>query len=70
MTIAKVETTLIQWIEVPEGSDQQDVFNFLAEYQSFRDAFQGVSDLEQTFRITDVQVVLEEVLEIGEEAYE
>jgi len=67
---AKVETTLIQWIDVPEGTDQQDVFNFLAEYQSFRDAFQGVSDLEQTFRITDVQVVLEEVLEIGEEAYE
>ena len=67
---AKVETTLIQWIDVPEGSDQQDVFNFLAEYQSFRDAFQGVSDLEQTFRITDIQVVLEEVLEIGEEAYD
>jgi len=67
---AKVETTLIQWIDVPEGTDQQDVFNFLAEYQSFRDAFQGVSDLEQTFRITDIQVVLEEVLEIGEEAYD
>jgi len=28
---AKVETTLIQWIDVPEGTDQQDVFNFLAE---------------------------------------
>jgi len=67
---AKVETTLIQWIDVPEGTDQQDVFNFLAEVQSFRDAFVGVSDAEQTFRITDVEVVYEEVLEIGEEAYE
>ena len=67
---AKVETTLIQWIDVPEGTDQQDVFNFLAEYQSFRDAFQGVSDAEQTMRITDVEVVFEEVLELGEEAYD
>jgi hypothetical protein len=67
---AKVETTLIQWIEVPEGSDRQDVLNFLAEYQSFGDAFLGISDLEQTFRITGLEVVYEEVLEIGEEAYD
>ena len=67
---AKVETTIIQWIEVPEGTDQQDVLNFLAEHQSFSSAFQGVSDAEQTMRITDIEVILEEVLEIGEEAYE
>jgi hypothetical protein len=64
---AKVETTIIQWIEVPEGTDQQDVFNFLAEHQSFRDSFVGVSDPEQTMRITDIEVVLEEVLEISKE---
>ena len=67
---AKVETTIIQWIEVPDGTDKQDVFNFLAENQSFRDAFEGVSDKEQTMRITDVEVVFEEILELGEEAYE
>lgn len=67
---AKVETTIVQWIEVPEGSDKQDVFNFLAEHQSFRDAFVGVSDADQTMRITDVEVIVEEVLEIGEEAYD
>jgi hypothetical protein len=67
---AKVETTIVQWIEVPEGTDKQDVLNFLAEYQSFGDAFKGVSDTEQTMRITDVEVVFEEVLEIGEEAYD
>lgn len=67
---AKIETTIVQWIEVPEGSDKQDVFNFLAENQSFRDAFVGVSDKDQEFRITDVEVVYEEVLELGEEAYE
>jgi hypothetical protein len=67
---AKVETTIIQWIDVPEGTDKQDVFNFLAENQSFTDAFVGVSDPDQEFRITDIEVVLEEVLELGEEAYE
>ena len=67
---AKVETTIVQWIDVPEGSDKQDVFNFLAEHQSFRDAFMGVSDEEQTFRITDIEVVYEEIVELGEEAYE
>ena len=67
---AKVETTIITWIDVPEGTDKQDVFNFLAEHQSFRDAFEGVSDAEQTMRITDIEVVLEEVLEIGEEAFD
>jgi hypothetical protein len=46
------------------------VLNFLAEHQSFSSAFQGVSDAEQTMRITDIEVILEEVLEIGEEAYE
>jgi len=67
---AKVETTIIQWIEVPAGTDKQDVFNFLAEVQSFSDAFEGVSDAEQTMRITDVEVVFEEVLELGEEAFD
>ena len=67
---AKVETTIIQWIEVPEGTGKLDVFNFLTENQSFRDSFVGVSDAEQTMRITDVEVVFEEVLEIGEEAYD
>lgn len=67
---AKVETTIIQWIDVPEGTDRQDVFNFLAANQSFRDSFVGVSDQDQEFRITDVEVVFEEVLEIGEEAYD
>jgi hypothetical protein len=67
---AKVETTIVQWIDVPEGTDKQDVFNFLADCQSFTDAFVGVSDPDQTMRITDVEVVFEEVLELGEEAYE
>jgi len=67
---AKVKTTIIQWIEVPEGTDKQDVYLFLAEHQSFRTAFTGVSDPDQQFRITDVGVVEEEVLEIGAETFD
>jgi hypothetical protein len=64
----QVETTLIQYIEVPEGTDKQAVYNFLAENQSFRDAFLGLSDQDQTFRIVDVLVLDEEVTEMGEAA--
>jgi len=47
-----------------------DVFDFLAECQSFRTAFQGVSNEDQTARIVDLHVVTEEVLELGEEAFD
>ena len=60
----QVETTLIQYIEVPEGTDKQAVYNFLAENQSFRDAFLGVSNQDQTFRIVDVLVIDETVTEM------
>jgi len=63
----KVETTLIQYIELPEGTDKQAVYNFLAENQSFRDAFLGVSNQDQTFRIVDVLVIDEAVTEMGED---
>jgi len=62
----QVETTLIQYIEVPEGTDKQAVYNFLAENQSFRDAFLGLSNEDQTFRIVDVLVLDETVTEMGE----
>ena len=68
---AYVTTILGQEIEVPEGTDKQGVLNFLAEYQSFRDAFVGVSDVFDTgFRITEVQVLEEAVTELGEESYD
>jgi hypothetical protein len=64
----QVVTTLAQLIEVPEGTDKQEVYDFLAENQSFRDAFLGLSDQDQTFRIVDVLVIDEEVTEMGEAA--
>ena len=66
----RVQTLITQQLEVPEGSTKQDVLNFLAEWQSFNDAFAGVSDAEQQFRITSVSVVDEEVVELGEECFD
>jgi hypothetical protein len=65
-----VRTLLTQELEVPEGWDRYDVFDFLAEYQSFRTAFQGVSNEDQTARIVDVGVVEEVVEELGDEAFD
>jgi len=67
---AYVQTTLIQEIEVPEGSTQNDVLNFLAVYQSFRDEFVDISDENQQYRITDVNVTLEDVIELGDECFD
>ena len=66
----RVETLLVQELEVPEGWDKVDVYDFLAECQSFRDAFQGVSNEDQTARITDIGVIDERVTELGDVAYD
>jgi hypothetical protein len=65
-----VRTELVQELEVPDGWDRYDVFDFLAENQSFRTAFQGVSNEDQTARIIDIGVVIETVTEMGEEAFD
>lgn len=67
---AYVTTIIRQELEVPEGWEREDVLDFLAEYQSFRTAFQGVSNEDQTARIIDLGVVEEEITELGEEAYD
>jgi hypothetical protein len=65
-----VETLLTQELEVPDEWDRLDVYDFLAENQSFRTAFQGVSNEDQTARIIDLGVVTETVTEMGEEAFD
>jgi hypothetical protein len=67
---AYVTTILRQEIEVPEGWAREDVYEFLAEHQSFNDAFQGVSNEDQTARIVDVMVLDEEITELGEESFD
>ena len=66
---ATVVTTISQDIEVPEGTSKQDVLNFLAAYQSFRDAFQGVSNEDQTIRIVDLDVLTDEITQLGDEEF-
>lgn len=57
-----VITTIRQTIEVPEDYDKQDLFNFLASQQSFRDAFVGLNnDAYPGMVIRDVEVIDEDV---------
>jgi hypothetical protein len=70
MKTAMVTTILRQEIEVPDDWEREDIFDFLAENQSFRTAFQGVSNTYQTARIVDLGVVEEEVTELGEEEFD
>lgn len=65
-----VETVLMQELEVPENWGREEVFDFLAENQSFRTAFQGVSNEDQTARILDVGVMIEKVTQMGEECFD
>ena len=65
-----VRTLLTQELEVPDSWDRFDVFDFLAENQSFRTAFQGVSNEDQTARIIDLGVIEEVVEQLGEECFD
>ena len=65
-----VRTELYQELMVPESWDRYDVYDFLAEYQSFRTAFQGVSNEDQTARIVDLGITTETVTEMGEETFD
>ncbi len=62
-----VTTILRQELEVPEGWEKEDVYDFLAEHQSFRTAFQGVTNKEGTATIVDLGVLEEEVTEMNGE---
>jgi hypothetical protein len=65
-----VRTELMQELEVPEDWEREHVLDFLGEYQSFRTAFQGVSNEDQTARIIDLSVVIETVEQLGEECFD
>ena len=70
MKTAMVTTILRQEIEVPDDWEREDIYDFLAENQSFRTAFQGVSNTDQTARIVDIGVLEEEITELGEEEFD
>ena len=70
MKKVNVRTELYQELMVPESWDRYDVYDFLAENQSFRGAFQGISNQDQTARIIDLGITEETVTEMGEEAFD
>jgi len=70
MKTAMVTTVIRQEIQVPDDWEREHILDFLAEYQSFRTAFQGVSNIDQTARIADLVVVEEEITELGEESFD
>lgn len=66
--IAKVVTTITQEIEIADeyaDADKQEVLNFLAEYQDFS-TFLGVTNGDETMRLTAIQVIDEDIEEIEE----
>lgn len=70
MKTVLITTILRQELEVPDEWEREDVYDFLAENQSFRTAFQGVSNKDQTARIVDLGVLEEEITEMGDVAYD
>ena len=70
MKTVMVTTILRQELEVPDSWEREDVYDFLAENQSFRTAFQGVSNEDQTARIVDLGVVEETIEQLGDIAYD
>ena len=65
-----VRTELMQELEVPDDWEREHVLDFLGEFQSFRTAFQGVSNEDQSARIIDLGVVIETVEQLGEETFD
>jgi hypothetical protein len=65
-----VRTELMQELLVPEDWEREHVLDFLGEFQSFRTAFQGVSNEDQSARIVDLGVVIETVEQLGEETFD
>ena len=62
--IVKVEAIVCLFIEVPDDTDKQAVYNFLGENVDYAEAFQGISDEAQSIRITDVTVPDEDVVDM------
>jgi len=56
-----VITTIRQTVEVPKGSDKQEILNFLASEQSFNDAFKGLKNDAYDMTIETVEVIDEEI---------
>lgn len=61
--VVKVEAVVSLYITVPDETTKDDVYSFVANNVSYRDAFLGVADDDS--RITDVIVVDEEIRDMN-----
>jgi CDP-diacylglycerol pyrophosphatase len=61
--VVKVEAVVSLYITVPDETTKDDVYSFVANNVSYRDAFLGVAD--DVNRITDVIVVDEEIRDMN-----
>lgn len=61
--VVKVEAVVSLYITVPDETSKDDVYSFMANNVSYRDAFLGVAD--DLNRITDVIVVDEEIRDMN-----
>jgi hypothetical protein len=61
--VVKVEAVVSLYITVPDEASKEDIYSFVANNVSYRDAFLGVADDDS--RITDVIVVDEEVKDMN-----
>jgi hypothetical protein len=62
--VVKVEAKVDLYITVPNDATDDDVYSFLVENISYRDAFLGVSD--DTMRVTEVMCLTEKIFEMGD----
>ena len=69
MKTVMVTTIVRQELSVPDHATREDVLDFLAENQSFRTAFQGVTNAEG-YEIVDLGVVEEDVELESEDEYD
>jgi hypothetical protein len=59
--VVKVEAIVNLFITVPDDTDKDAVYEFLANNVDYDSAFDGISDENQLIRITDVTCPSEEV---------
>jgi hypothetical protein len=59
--VVKVEAIVNIFITVPDDTDKDAVYQFLADNVDYAGAFDGISDENQRIRITDVTCPSEEV---------
>lgn len=62
MKTVRVEAIVSLYIEVPDGTDKEGVYDFLSNHIDWSSHMDGISNEDQTIRVTDSIVVDEEIV--------